>query len=284
MDALRFDLITKRLAGRSSRRRAIAQGGAGLAAGALAAAGLASAAQAQESTPAVLAADGDGPTMLFVQSFRAGSVVPKDGATGRFTLTLERGLGQTIYFSDRPDRIVGSMPTPQFLSELGFSEGNPPNAALVVETDEGQTELVILELFDPGYDESTRTATYEVAVLAEWERRGGDRFAAIDTDLAQLLPTFGAAHLFIDDYDLYGDRVSFCPQSTMMTCWINGQKAGDLDWFGICEARNGTCQPTVLGQRSFEVNQSRWNFECNATFQDTCGGRCVAQNTCTYDL
>ncbi len=283
MQANRFDTMTKLFAGRLSRRRAMAGGGAGLAAGALATAGLVLPARAQTSTPAALAADGEGPTMLFVQSFQAGSVVPS-GTVGRYTLTLEQGLGHTIYFSDRPDRIVGSMPTPQFLSELGFSEGNPPNAALVVETDEGQTELVVLELFDPGYDEPTRTATYEVAVLAEWERRGGDRFAETDTDLAQLLPTFGAAHLFIDDYDLYGDRVNFCPQNTMMTCWVNGQKAGDLDWFGVCEARNGTCQPTVLGQRSFEVNQSRWNFECNATFPDTCGGHCVAQNTCTYNL
>jgi len=214
---------------------------------------------------------------------QAGSVVPS-GTVGRYTLTLEQGLGHTIYFSDRPDRIVGSMPTPQFLSELGFSEGNPPNAALVVETDEGQTEVAVLELFDPGYDEPTRTATYEVAVLAEWERRGGDRFAEIDIDLAQLLPTFGAAHLFIDDYDLNGDPVDFCPQGTMTTCWLNGRKIGDLDWFGVCEARSGRCQGTVLGQISFENNQTKWNYQCNATFSDSCGGNCVAQNTCTYTL
>ena len=222
--------------------------------------------------------------MLFVQSFQAGSVAPTAGSDGRYTLTLEQGLGHTIYFSDRPDRIVGSMPTPQFLSEIGFSEGNPPNAALVVETDEGQTEVAVLELFDPGYDEPTRTATYEVAVLAEWERRGGDRFAEIDIDLAQLLPTFGAAHLFIDDYDLNGDPVDFCPQGTMTTCWLNGRKIGDLDWFGVCEARSGRCQGTVLGQISFENNQTKWNYQRNATFSDSCGGNRVAQNTCTYNL
>ena len=144
------------------------------------------------------------------------------------------------------------MPTPRFLSEVA-----------------------VLELFDP---------TYEVAVLAEWERRGGDRFAEVDTDLAQLLPTFGAAHLFIDDYDLNGESVDFCPQSTITTCWLNGRKIGDLDWFGVCEARSGTCQPTVLGQQSFLANQSRYDFACNSTFGDACGGKCVAQNTCIYDL
>ena len=76
--------------------------------------------------------------MLFIQSFQSGSVVPKDGAEGRYTLTLEQGLGHTIYFSDRPDRIVGAPRPPQFLEGLGFPDDNPPNAALVVETADGQ--------------------------------------------------------------------------------------------------------------------------------------------------
>ncbi len=48
--------------------------------------------------------------MLFVQSFQSGSIAPVDGAEGRYTVTLEQGLGQTIYFSDRPERIVGTEP------------------------------------------------------------------------------------------------------------------------------------------------------------------------------
>jgi hypothetical protein len=278
MNAARFDTIAKLFAVRRSRRQALVQAGAGIAA-TLAAAGAARPAVAQDTPPA----DGDGPMMLFIQSFQAGSVIPKAEVAGRYTLTLEQGLGHTVYFSDRPDRIVGSMPTPQFLSELGFSERNPPNAALVVETDEGQTELVVLQLYSPAYDEPTRTATYDVAVLAQWGRRG-EQFAETDTDLAQILPTFGAAHLFIDDYDLNGDPVDFCPRSTMVTCWSNGRKVGELDWFGVCEARNGVCQGTFLGQQSFQSKQSSFNVQCNATFSAACGGNCVAQNTCAYDL
>ena len=44
-------------------------------------------------------------------AFQSGTVAPKDGPEGRYTVTLEHGLGQTIYFSDRPDRIVGAAPT-----------------------------------------------------------------------------------------------------------------------------------------------------------------------------
>ena len=51
MDATRFDAIAKLFAARRTRRRALAQAGAGLAAGALAAAGLARPAPAQEAAP-----------------------------------------------------------------------------------------------------------------------------------------------------------------------------------------------------------------------------------------
>jgi hypothetical protein len=71
--------------------------------------------------------------MLLVQSFQSGSLAAKAGEQGRCTVTLKRGLGQTIYFSDRPGRIVGTIPTDRFLSVLGFSPDNPPNAALLVE-------------------------------------------------------------------------------------------------------------------------------------------------------
>ncbi len=141
MDATHFDRIAKVFADRRlSRRQALTQGGAGLAAGALAAAGLAHSARAQDATPAATAtADGDKTMFLFLQAFQSGSIAPKDGGSeGRYTLTLEQGLGQTIYFSDRPERLVGASPTPQFLAGLGFPPDNPPNAALVVATTRGR--------------------------------------------------------------------------------------------------------------------------------------------------
>ena len=73
MDATRFDLMTKRFAGRLSRRRAV-----GVAAAL--AAGLTATTRAQGTTPATPPVAGEGPTMLFSQSFQAGSVVPKEGA------------------------------------------------------------------------------------------------------------------------------------------------------------------------------------------------------------
>ncbi len=185
---------------------------------------------------------------LFLQSFQAGSIVPKEGDEDRYVLTLEQGLGQTVYFSDRPDRIVGAAPTPQFLKGLGFPDDNPPNAALVVEGEGGETGIAVLELFAPSYDLPTRTATYEVAVLSDWERQGqagdsgGAVFSETTEDLAQQFPQFGAAHLFIDDC---ADGLVSCRTSTgeilgyavtVGFCW---------DWAGRAAGRVRTLPPTA---------------------------------------
>ena len=133
MDQKRFDRISEALAQRRlSRRRVIARPVA-----------------TQDATPVPPAdpPDGDhGPEMLFVQTYHSGTIASVDGANGRYTLTLEAGTGQTIYFSARPERLVGTNPTPQFLEGLGFSEDNPPNAALVVETAPGETDIAVVEL------------------------------------------------------------------------------------------------------------------------------------------
>jgi hypothetical protein len=92
MDATPFDRVAKRVAACRSRHRALAG-------------------QAGEKVQ-----------FLFVQSFRSGSIAPKAGTDGAYTLTLEHGLGQKIYFSDRPERVVGADPTPQFLKGFGFQQ------------------------------------------------------------------------------------------------------------------------------------------------------------------
>src|SRR5262245_34222352 len=104
MRQTRFDRISKAFAGRRRSQKPFVQPSlasdlAGLAAGAVA---------AQEATPAADASTGADrdPTVLFVQTYQSGTITPVEGADGRYTLKLEPGTGQTVYFSDRPDRIV----------------------------------------------------------------------------------------------------------------------------------------------------------------------------------
>ncbi len=66
---------------------------------------------------------------LFVQS--APTVTLKNGV-----LTLRGVNGSTLYFSDRPDRIVGHVPTTEFVAHWGEGadsfKADPPNAALSI--------------------------------------------------------------------------------------------------------------------------------------------------------
>lgn len=259
MDPTRFDRVTKRFADRRlSRRQALAQGGTGLAVGALAGAGVKLAA-AQDATPQATDDAREKVMYLFVQSFQSGSIAAKEGSPDTYTLTLEAGLGQTIFFSDRPERIVGAAPTDRFLAGLGFEPDNPPNAALVVETAPGETDVAVVELHNPLYDVDTRTATYDVQVLENWQSDLELGFQQAPTDLAQLEPTFGAAQLFIDD----------CAD-TFVTCRNSGGQRQDLGQRGMCwHLGDFWCRPC-----------QDYAAECNATHADFCQGSCGIDLSC----
>ena len=274
MNATQFDRISRLFAERRlSRRQAMQQGAAGLAAAGLAVGGF-KAAAAQDATPAA-SATGESVEkieFLFVQSFQSGTVEPKAGEDGTYTLILANGLGQTIAFSDRPERIVGAAPTAQFLQGLGFSADNPPNAALLVETTPGTEDIAVVELFNPTYDEATHTATYDVTVLEAWEESLEMGFGQEPSDLAAFGDSFGAAHLFIDDCSdgtvTCGNagtiRTGYCSDPSAFFCCKPCTPTGVHDWDEIdqhftqaCyeafpyECNQGSCVPTYNEDSSF---------------------------------
>jgi hypothetical protein len=281
MDANRFDSVSKFFAERRiSRRQAMIQGGAGLAAAGIAATGLSKTSFAQDATPA---ADADanaevgatGPKMLFLQSYQSGTITPKEGDDSRFILNLQSGGGQTVFFSDRPDRIVGTNPTPQFLEGLGFPDDNPPNAALVVETGPTDTDIAVVELFSPEYDPVSQSVTYEISVLANWQSELEMGFSEGPTDLATFVPSFSAAQLFIDD----------CPDMTI-TCYTNDGSTithhgyidnGEHDGFCYSWGRAG-CYPCS----PWDPNNAYeyWAAQCNSRFPD-CNGDCGVSSVCS---
>ncbi|MCC6792556.1 MAG: hypothetical protein IT336_12775 [Thermomicrobiales bacterium] len=204
MDTRRFDAMTKGIAHRLSRRTALAAGGAGL----VAAFGHGTA-SAQQATPVATGETDQNATFLFVQTYTSGSLrpnpnagtpaaatpTPGDGAD--YLLTLEGHHGETIYFSDRPERVFGEAPTDQFLDGFNFTPNNPPNAALVAESAEGGDDVVVLELITPFYDEAAGTVTYGANILSDYQGEGL-AFAAAQQD-GDVPEAFGRASLFIDD-------------------------------------------------------------------------------------
>ena len=264
MNGPRFDELAKVFANRRlSRRQAVTSATAAIATGALGAAGTTA---AQEATPAS-GGDDHKPEFLFVQAFQSGSIAPSETTEGRYTAILEHGLGQTIYFSDRPDRIVGTTPTGQFLDGLGFPRDNPPNAAIITDNGDGESTLAVVELFAPAYDADTATVSYELAVLEQWEDTVGMGFTETPVDLGAIGASFGTAHLFIDG----------CPDMNMICFNLDGdrQTVGVIlstEYGGLCLSADGLacvpCHPTL---DTFEDAQVYWDGQCTARYEAECG-------------
>lgn len=267
MDANRFDVLTKTFTERRlSRRTALASAAAGLAVTGLAHLGLRQAV-AQDASPAAspAAEPGFGQEYLFVQTFGGGTWQPKTGEQGAYTLTLTGGTAQTVYFSDRPERIVGTTPMQQFLDGLGFTPNNPPNAALVTQTN-GDEDVLVIELLNPVYDAAGGTLTYDARVLEDYQGEGL-AFVAARRDDATLPEQFGAASLFIDD----------CPD--IVNCYREAQgipqQVGALPGgpIGTCwHTKDLQCLPCNGESLSYYGNI------CNNTYPDACNGGCSVFN------
>jgi hypothetical protein len=202
-------------------------------------------------------APGERSYTMFVQTARAGTWAAKPGEEGTFTLTLTGLPAQTVYFSDRPERIVGTQPTSAFLDTLGFIESNPPNAALVTTADDGADDILVIELFNPVYSEGSgpegATLVYDARVLENYQDTELGGVARLQDDAA-IPASFAGASLFIDDcadgkvecsktiddvYRAYG-QVSFgCCYSFPYCKTCSTITSAICD--GIAECADGTC-------------------------------------------
>ena len=179
---------------RLSRRHALAAAAlAGFGGAALATRGVA----AHDGTPH--ADDGEDATFLFVQSgFTSGILDQATEGVQSWMLTLQGAPAQTVFFSERPARIAGAITTQKFLETLDFSADDPPNAALVIGTEDG-ADVVILELTDPLYDADAGTLTYITRILdIDLLESSGYGFEVDPLGTDAYPPEFGPASLFID--------------------------------------------------------------------------------------
>ena len=250
---------------RANRRTALA---AGLA-GALSLTGL-ERARAQDATPEA-AADQAHPMFLFVQLAEAGSWVPSADDPEVYLLTLA-GIGsQTAFFSDRPERIVGTVDTDRFLEGLGFTPINPPNAAAVVRTPEGERDVLVVELFDPVYTrefdaDGCASLTYKARVLDAYH---GDNLTSWyeEQDNPELPSQFDQVSLFIDDCA----DINWCVGAAQPGgSWVTGLKNyGSIPGgpYGACwDGSQFWCEPC-----SHSVQELR--DICNNKYPD-CQGTC----------
>ena len=104
------------------------------------------------------------PKFFVVQHAQSGSISEINETF--YFLELNDVSDKTILFSDRPDRIVKSLSTSDFIGNWYTGEDSfevdAPNAVIVVNDKERQQNTAIIELFDPIYDSDKMTLKYEV--------------------------------------------------------------------------------------------------------------------------
>jgi hypothetical protein len=269
MDGNRFDVFVKGFAAGISRRAALRRGGAGVAAAALA--GTALRAGAQDTSPAATpgatppssyprADPPSTPGFLFVQTFTGGTFGPKEGEADRYVLTLSGAPDRTIYFSDRPERITGDIPTQQFLDRVGFT-ADAPNAALTVD---GMT--FVIELLGGTYDAAAGTLIYDVVFLTDYPGEDRPRISPKVGDPLgpdALAAQFGVASLFIDQADC------LCCCNGPVYCKVfNGYNV-------VRDCGTFNDQPYCATGGFYECGPCRdHSDDCNAYFTDCCQGEC----------
>jgi hypothetical protein len=108
------------------------------------------------------------PLFLSIQHAKSGSIF-EDNAIS-YTLELNNVSDKTILFSDRPERIVTSVNTSDFIhiwhwsiGPNGFNADPPPNATLIV-GDEDNRDIMIVELTNPVHDLTSKTLEYDVVL------------------------------------------------------------------------------------------------------------------------
>lgn len=225
-------------------------------------------AAAQDATPAPEDGSGD-PAFLFVQLADSGTWTVSDDPD-EFLLTLYGVPRESIYFSDRPARIVGALPTTQLLDGLGFTPFDPPNAAVVVRTPEGERDVLVVELYDPVYTESFGADSdtqliYRARILDAYHGDGLTSWYD-EQDDPELPSEFTDVSLFIDD----------C--ADLNYCWAQTQRGwvvvGSLPIgpVGQCWSWDswtcGFCDGSTYGSPQL-------SDICNGAYA-ACGGNCLA--------
>ena len=230
---------------------------------------------AQDATPAASPEAGTAdkqPAFLFVQLADHGSWTPKPGEDGVYLLTLDGPGNQTLFFSDRPDRIVGTVPTETFLGALGFTPFESPNAAVVVQTPDGTRDVLVIELMNPVYSQAfgadaSDTLTYEARVLAAYQGDGLAEWAGQPDD-DQLPQDFSQVSLFIDDCaDLTG-----CYWTTPYNQLVYEGEIPYGPWGRCWDWSAFKCRPCKGG------TNEEYDALCNAAYP-RCKGACVT-DTC----
>ena len=131
-------------------------------------------------------------SLLFVQMATSGTFTETDDG---HLLVLEGINEQTIYYSDRPNRVAGHMSTDELVKKWTSGddsfESNPPNTVMAIVEPDGTQNAITIALTKPVYDLEAMQMQYSVYIIADEV----DAANQVDVSFPE---TFGDVALFID--------------------------------------------------------------------------------------
>ncbi len=178
-------------------------------------------------------------THIFIQEASSGSFV-NDGS-GNYTLTMTDVVPYTVFFADRPARDVGFAPMDKFLKGFNFGANNPPNAAIILSDENETSDMVIVELTNPQYSNTTGTLTYNARQLKEYSFESvwfQDQIGKVDASIPE---RFGRAILVIDDCPCKFEATANCFYNCRNSCW-SWKHAKCEPCGGCCDNVDACCQ------------------------------------------
>lgn len=141
-------------------------------------------------------------SLLYALSGSSATMTLLPGSGDRYAFTLRDADARTVWFSDRPARLSGSLPTSGLVREwsgLGFT-ADPPNVAITLHEPAGSTETIVAVMRKPTFRAGVLRATMQVLTSEQAGSLTGNLAVHRDHHDANGIPArLGSVSVFIDD-------------------------------------------------------------------------------------
>lgn len=171
-------------------------------------------------TPPLVAAEEE-PTsprssVLFSLTGDAATMRLQPGAENRYVFTLKGADKRTVWFSNRPARHSGTLPTTGLVdqwAQFGFAE-DPPNVAITLHEPDGDTDTIVAVMRKPRIDtRGTLRAIMEVLTNEKAQALTGNLARHGDAHDTTIPRALGSVSIFIDyPYGCIIDPEPWCPK------------------------------------------------------------------------
>ena len=140
--------------------------------------------------------------VLYALTAASGSLKAISGTKDTYVMTLQRPSSQVTWFTDRPVRDSGFIPTVEFTKKWKSSTfvTDPPNVALVMRNPSGRTETLVAVMSQPAVSAAgTFSAQLRLLSTQEAQALTGSLTRHAARSIATVPARFTSAALFIDD-------------------------------------------------------------------------------------